>query len=50
VIADDPELVLRLLKRIVEELDIKGANLTGVYPNRKEPGYRGYLLGEIDAE
>jgi len=47
VIADDPETVLKLLKKIVESLGLENASITGVYPNRKEPGYRGYLLGDV---
>jgi hypothetical protein len=47
VIADDPEIVLKLLKAIAESLGIENASITGVYPNRKEPGYRGYLLGDV---
>jgi len=48
VIADDPEVTLAILKKIVLRLRLKNATITGVFPNRKEPGYRGYILAEVD--
>ena len=49
VIANDPEVTLSILKEIVLKLKLKNATITGVFPNRKEPGYRGYILAEVDS-
>jgi len=47
IICDDPETVLALMKRVIEALKLENAEITGVYPNRKEPGYRGYVVAEV---
>ncbi len=50
VMADDPEIILKLLKKIIDSLSLNNASITGVLPNRKpneQFKYRGYLLGEV---
>jgi hypothetical protein len=48
VIADEPEVVSRILKEIIERVELlREPQITGILPNRKEPGYRGYLLAEV---
>jgi hypothetical protein len=47
VIAEDPETVLKLIKIISQLSILENVSITGVYPNRKEPGFRGYLTAEV---
>ena len=48
IIAEDPQLIANLLNRIANDLELKNVKITGIYPNRKEPGYRGYLVAEVE--
>jgi len=47
VIAEDLETVLKVMKLIRENVKFESANITGVFPNRKEVGYRGYMVVEV---
>lgn len=48
MIADEPEIVSKILKEIALKLEfLRNAQITGILPNRKEPGYRGYLVAEV---
>jgi len=48
VIADEPEVVSRVLKEIASKVELlREPQITGILPNRKEPGYRGYLVAEV---
>jgi hypothetical protein len=50
--ADDPDLVLKILKTISDRLLVE-AKVTGIFTNRKHTEqyrYRGYLEGEVDVE
>ena len=50
VMADDPDLVLKILKTISDRLLVE-ARVTGIFQNRKHTEqyrYRGYLEGEVD--
>ncbi len=50
VMADDPDLVLQILKAISNRLLVE-ARVTGIFQNRKHTEqyrYRGYLEGEVD--
>jgi hypothetical protein len=50
VMADDPDLVLKILKAISNKLLVE-AKVTGIFVNRKHTEqykYRGYLEGEVD--
>lgn len=48
VIADEPETVSRILKEIAKIELLKDPQITGILPNKREPGYRGYLLAEVE--
>lgn len=51
VIADEPEVVSRILKEIALRLEfLHNAQITGILPNRREPGYRGYLVAEVTVD
>ena len=47
IIADDAETVLKTMKLIINSTKLKNATITGVYPNRREPGFRGYIVAEV---
>lgn len=48
VIADEPEVVSRILREIASKVELlREPQITGILPNRKEPGYRGYLVAEV---
>ena len=47
VISDDPETVLKVMKLIISSTKLENATITGVYPNRREPGFRGYIVAEV---